>query len=77
MGSGCGLLAERLLPIPEVCGSKPTMGNIFTELLTVRKDENSEKVVGNGPLLIKKSKGYCFYFNRSLDIIQLQIVTTK
>ena len=48
-------LVERLLPIPEVCGSNPVIRNFLCILnicllsTVYRKDKNKEKEAGNGP----------------------------
>ena len=50
-------LVERLLPIPEVRGSNPVIGNnLYIEHLFIYcqlcwKDENKEKEAGYGPFL--------------------------
>ena len=43
-GSGCvAQLAERLLPIPEVCGLNPVIGKIYIEhLFTINCIENTK-----------------------------------
>ena len=55
-GSGCvAQLVEQLLPIPEVRGSNPVIGNKLFKLnicllpTVYRTDENKEKEAGNGP----------------------------
>ena len=54
-------LVERLLPIPEVCGSNPVIGNnlciehLFIYCQLCLKDENKEKEAGYGPFF-KKNK---------------------
>ena len=56
LGRGVAQLAERSLPIPEICGSNPDtdnfLQNIYYLLSTVLywKDENKwKKEAGNGP----------------------------
>ena len=59
------LLAERLLPTPEIRGSNPNIGNdkysnvMFCQLLP-RKDENKEKEAGNSPF--KNINPDCYRF---------------
>ena len=43
-------LVKRLLPTPEIRGSNPNIGKFYLPIVNLnRKDENKEKVAGNGP----------------------------
>ena len=45
-------LVKRLLPTPEIRGSNPNIGKFYLPIVNLnRKDENKEKVAGNGPSL--------------------------
>ena len=65
------VVAERLLPTPEIRGSNPDMGNIsnvFICQLLSRKDENKEKEAGNGPFKKNKLPNLLLWFDKIIKL---------